>query len=121
MLDSVEDCGLGGRGGLPALLTQADVGLYFMDDTLLNRTKCPVKLADMVMLGIPVVGEAVGQVPEYVVNGKTGLLRASGDVTGLIEDIVCLLKDSEKRMLLRKTAVTITRPISVGHVRQMYY
>ena len=97
LLDSVEDVGWVEESDLPALLTQADVGLYFMDDTLLNRTKCPVKLADMVMLGIPVVGEAVGQVPEYVVNGQTGLLRASGDVDGLIEDIVCLLKDSEKR------------------------
>ncbi|MBE2221087.1 MAG: glycosyltransferase, partial [Anaerolineae bacterium] len=78
-------------------LTQADVGLYFMDDTLLNRTKCPVKLADMVMLGIPVVGEAVGQVPEYVVNGQTGLLRVAGDVDGLIEDVVYLLINREKR------------------------
>ena len=97
LLDSVEDFGWVEESELPALLTQADVGLYFMDDTLLNRTKCPVKLADMVMLGIPVVGEAVGQVPEYVVNSQTGLLRASGDVDGLIEDVVCLLKDSEKR------------------------
>jgi glycosyltransferase involved in cell wall biosynthesis len=97
LLDCVEGIGWVKESELPALLTQADVGLYFMDDTLLNRTKCPVKLADMVMLGIPIVGEAVGQVPEYVVNGQTGLLRATGDVDGLIEDVVYLLKDSEKR------------------------
>jgi len=97
LLDCVDDVGWVKESELSALLTQADVGLYFMDDTLLNRTKCPVKLADMVMLGIPVVGEAVGQVPEYVINGQTGLLRVSEDVDGLIEDVVCLLKDSEKR------------------------
>ena len=97
LLDCVEDVGWVKESELPALLTQADVGLYFMDDTLLNRTKCPVKLADMLMLGIPVVGEAVGQVPEYVVNGQTGLLRASGDVDGLIEDVLHLLTNPEKR------------------------
>ena len=97
LLDCVEDFGWVKESELPALLTQADIGLYFMDDTLLNRTKCPVKLADMLMLGIPVVGEAVGQVPEYVVNGQTGLLRASGDVDGLIEDVLHLLTNREKR------------------------
>jgi len=105
LLDCVEDVGWVKESELSTLLTQADVGLYFMDDTLLNRTKCPVKLADMVMLGIPVVGEAVGQVPEYVINGQTGLLRVSEDVDGLIEDVVCLLKDSEKRDYFGENAI----------------
>lgn len=104
LLDCVEDVGWVKEAELPALLTQADVGLYFMDDTLLNRTKCPVKLADMVMLGIPVVGEAVGQVPEYVVNGETGLLRPPGDTHGLIQDVVGLLKDAEKRHYFAENA-----------------
>jgi glycosyltransferase involved in cell wall biosynthesis len=104
LLDAVEDVGWVEEAELPALLTQADVGLYFMDDTLLNRTKCPVKLADMVVLGIPVVGEAVGQVPEYVINGQTGLLRANSDMEGLIEDVVCLLNDAEKRQVFGKNA-----------------
>ena len=104
LLDCVEDVGWVKESTLPGLLTQADVGLYFMDDTLLNRTKCPVKLADMVMLGIPVVGEAVGQVPEYVLNGQTGLLRSPGDVAGLIQDIVSLLKDTEKRNYFAENA-----------------
>lgn len=97
LLDCVEDVGWVAEADLPALLTQAHVGLYFMDDSLLNRTKCPVKLADMVMLGIPVVGEDVGQVPEYVLNGKTGLLRPSGDVAGLTADIIHLLTDTTQR------------------------
>ena len=36
---------------LPLLLSSVDVGIYLMDDTLLNRTKCPVKLADMIAYG----------------------------------------------------------------------
>ena len=82
---------------LPHMLSAADVGLYLMDDTLLNRSKCPVKLADMLSLGLPLVAEAVGQVPEYVVHGKTGYLRPSGDVTGLATDLIELLQNKKQR------------------------
>ena len=104
LLEAVEDVGWVKETYLPARLSQADVGLYFMDDTLLNRTKCPVKLADMVMLGIPVVGEAVGQVPEYVVHGKTGLLRPTGDVEGLTADLIHLLTHEEERQKFSNNA-----------------
>lgn len=82
---------------LPATLAAADVGLYLMDDTLLNRTKCPVKLADMLNVGLPVVAEAVGQTPEYVVHQHTGLLYPSGDVEGIAAGLISLLQDTEAR------------------------
>jgi glycosyltransferase involved in cell wall biosynthesis len=78
---------------LPSLFAAADVGIYLMDDTLLNRAKCPVKLADMLSLGVPVVAEAVGQVTEYVIQGQSGLLRPSGDTAGLAEDLIYLLQN----------------------------
>ena len=82
---------------LPAVLAAADVGLYLMDDTLINRTKCPVKLADMAAVGLPIVAEAVGQVSEYVINGRTGLLRETGDTKGIASDLVTLLQDTAQR------------------------
>jgi glycosyltransferase involved in cell wall biosynthesis len=85
---------------LPHVLAAADAGLYLMDDTLLNRTKCPVKLADMLAVGLPVVAEAVGQVPEYVVQDGTGRLRTSGDVEGLAADLIELLQDERTRARL---------------------
>ena len=97
LLDAVEDAGWVEEEALPALLSRADVGLYLMEDTLLNRAKCPVKLADMLALGIPVVGEAVGQVSEYVRHGQTGLLRPSGDTAGLTADLIHLLTEPEER------------------------
>ncbi|MBP6471615.1 MAG: glycosyltransferase, partial [Chloroflexi bacterium] len=97
LLDAVVDAGWVDEAELPALLSRADVGLYLMEDTLLNRAKCPVKLADMLALGIPVVGEAVGQVGEYVRHGQTGLLRPSGDTAGLTADLIHLLSEPEER------------------------
>lgn len=95
--DAVEETGWLAEDVLPAVLGSTDIGLYLMDDTLLNRTKCPVKLADMAALGLPVVGEAVGQVPEYVIHGQTGLLRPSGAVDALAADSVRLLQDAAER------------------------
>ena len=77
------DLGWVDEADLPLLLRSCDVAIYLMDDTLINRCKCPVKLADLIAAGVPVAAEDVGQVPEYVINGATGLLRPSGDSAGL--------------------------------------
>lgn len=100
LLDCFVDVGWLPEAELPAALAAADVGLYLMEDTLLNRTKCPVKLADMLAVGVPVVAEAVGQVPEYVQPGRTGLLCPSGDVAGLAAGLVHLLSDEALRRRL---------------------
>ena len=97
LLEAVVDAGWVELAQLPATLAAADVGLYLMDDTLLNRTKCPVKLADLLVAGVPVVAEAVGQVAEYVRDGRTGALCATGDVTGIVNAVVALLAEPEKR------------------------
>ena len=91
--DAVRDAGWVELAELPATLAAADAGLYLMDDTLLNRAKCPVKLADMLAAGVPVAAEAVGQTAEYVRHGQTGALCASGDVAGLVAATVALLAE----------------------------
>ena len=83
LLDAFIDVGWLQEHELPLYLKSADVGLYLMDDTLLNRTKCPVKLADMVAMGLPVVAESGGEVKLYVVHQKNGLLFESGEVNRL--------------------------------------
>lgn len=97
LMDAIIDAGWVELDQLPATLAAADVGIYMMDDTLLNRTKCPVKLADMLVAGVPVVAEAVGQVSEYVRDRQTGVLAASGDVQGLTTAATELLKDPATR------------------------
>lgn len=105
LLKAMTDVGWVEPEKLPDVLGQADVGIYLMDDTLLNRTKCPVKLADMLTAGVPVVAEAVGQVGEYVVHGRTGLLRPSGDIVGLTADLIHLLQNPAECQRLAEGAV----------------
>jgi glycosyltransferase involved in cell wall biosynthesis len=58
----------------------------------------------MLSVGLPVVAEAVGQVPEYVIQDKTGLLRQSGDSAGIASDLVALLGDKKLRERLGQRA-----------------
>lgn len=106
LLDCFLDVGWTDPAELPALLGAADVGIYLMNDTLLNRTKCPVKLADMLAIGVPVVGERVGQVTEYVVHGRTGLLFPSGDIDGVARGLIHLLQTSAARAEMAQSART---------------
>lgn len=104
LIDAVVNTGWVDLAQLPGTLAAADASLYLMDDTLLNRAKCPVKLADMLAAGVPVVAEAVGQVNEYVRDGRSGALRASGDVAGLVAAAVELLANGAKRERMAETA-----------------
>lgn len=78
---------------LPDCLAAADAALYLFDDTLINRTKCPAKLAELAVCGIPIAAERVGQIAEYLQHGESGLLVESGDVDGLIQAAQLLLTD----------------------------
>lgn len=104
LLGHVTDLGWLAENDLPDTLAAADVGLYLMDDNLLNRTKCPVKLADMLAAGVPIVAEQVGQVSEYVQHQQTGWLCPSGDVAGVTAGLIHLLQNPPIRHQLSKQA-----------------
>lgn len=89
---------------LPNHFHAADVALYPLDDTLLNRTKCPVKLLDLLVAGVPVVADGVGQAKEYVVDGHTGVLVAPGDARAMAEAAAALLGDPPRRAAMGEAA-----------------
>lgn len=80
---------------LPDCLAAADAAIYLFDDSLLNRTKCPAKLAELAAAGLPLAAERVGQIGEYLVHNESGLLVSSGDVDGLVGAAERLLTDRE--------------------------
>lgn len=54
-----------------------------------------VTMCEAMAMGIPVVGYRVGAVPEYVVDGVSGILVTQGDIEGLRHGITRLLVDRE--------------------------
>jgi glycosyltransferase involved in cell wall biosynthesis len=96
--------GFGTPLNLPACFAAADVAIYPFDDTLLNRTKCPVKLLDLLAAGVPVVADAVGQIAEVVVDGVTGRLVRPGDDVALVGAVLDLLSNPVRLAEMRPAA-----------------
>jgi N-acetyl-alpha-D-glucosaminyl L-malate synthase BshA len=61
--------------------------------------------------GVPVIGSAIGGIPEVVADGETGLLFPVGDVEGMARGALSLLEDEERmartRLAARARAVTL--------------
>lgn len=89
---------------LPAHFAAADVAIYPYDDTLINRSKCAVKLIDLMAAGVPVVADDVGQNGEYIVHGDSGLLVPAGDTDAFARNVVRLLQDESLRERLGEGA-----------------
>jgi glycosyltransferase involved in cell wall biosynthesis len=102
--ESVRDVGWQSFEALAPYFALADVALYPMQDTLLNRAKCPVKLADYLQLGLAVVGESVGMVQEYLGEGA-GVLIPPGDDGAFVAATVVLLQDKGRAATLGAAAL----------------
>ena len=59
---------------LPSYLAAADVALYPFSDNLINRSKCPAKLTEILRAGLPAVADNIGQLAEYIKPGVSGIL-----------------------------------------------
>jgi glycosyltransferase involved in cell wall biosynthesis len=110
---------LAGRAGLGARLVYAgwreppelldyfaaaDLAICPLEDTLLNRCRCPAKIADLMAGGVPVVAESVGEVGEYIQHLSSGYLVTPGDQAAFVEGIVRLLEDEALRSALGRQA-----------------
>jgi len=59
--------------------------------------------------GLPVVATKVGGIPDIVESNRTGLLVDQGDVQGLAEALVSLLRESNRRARMGKAAHEFAR------------
>jgi glycosyltransferase involved in cell wall biosynthesis len=89
--------GLGTPDNLPHYFARADLALYPFDDTLVNRTKCPVKLLDLMAAGIPVVADAVGEIAQVIQHGVSGCLIPSGDDEAFAAAVTALITHPAQR------------------------
>ena len=96
---------------LPGYFAASDVAIFPFDDTWINRTKCSVKLIDLLASGVPVVADAVGQNLEYVVDGESGLLVLPEDDAAFADAVVRLLAEPDLRAQLGAAAVRRMREV----------
>jgi glycosyltransferase involved in cell wall biosynthesis len=89
---------------IPALLVAADVALAPMNDTLINRARCSAKLLELMAAGLPIVAGRVGQVAEYIEDGRSGVLVPPGDPAALARAALALLADAPRRAQLGQAA-----------------
>jgi len=81
-----------------------DVAVYPFEDTLINRSKCPAKLTELMVSKVPVVAEGVGQISEYIQHDQSGLLTPPGHQQAFANYVITLLRDEDKRKTLGATA-----------------
>jgi glycosyltransferase involved in cell wall biosynthesis len=82
----------------------ADLAICPLEDSLLNRCRCPAKITDLMAAGVPVVAESVGEVGRYIQHLSSGLLVTPGDQDAFAEGIVRLLEDEALRSALGRQA-----------------
>ncbi|GAA3930700.1 hypothetical protein GCM10022383_06650 [Microbacterium soli] len=64
----------------------------------------PTVYMETAAFGVPAVGYRHAGVPEFVIEGETGLLADEGDVEALSEHIVALVSDPERRERMGRSA-----------------
>jgi glycosyltransferase involved in cell wall biosynthesis len=82
----------GARSDMPTIYAGADL---FALPTL--NDACPMVFLEAMAAGLPTVAVVSGGVPEMVVDGETGLLSQPGDVAGLANNLLALLRDPAMR------------------------
>lgn len=80
---------------IPDYLAAADLAIYPLDDTLINRAKCPAKLTELLVAGLAVVADRVGQAEEYIRDGVTGILTDPQQPEQMVAGVVRLLQEPE--------------------------
>ncbi|HJV36715.1 glycosyltransferase family 4 protein [Geomonas sp.] len=89
---------------IPDYLAAGDVAIYPFADTLVNRTKCPAKLTELLLAERAVVADRVGQLAEYIRDGQSGILCDPDNWQEMAARTVELLASPERRRLLGKEA-----------------
>jgi len=90
----------GRRDDIPDILAAADIVVLTSD----RDEGVPQSLTQAMVMARPVVAAPVGGIPELVIDGKTGLLAATGDAGSFVANIERLLQDNSLRIRLGAAA-----------------
>lgn len=94
---------------LPRQMAECALAVYPMDDTLLNRSKSPVKLLELLGAGVPVVADRVGEAKEFIRHQETGWLVDRGNPEAFAAAVISLLRAPALRARLGSAAARDVR------------
>jgi glycosyltransferase involved in cell wall biosynthesis len=86
------------------VVAAADVATFPYPDNAVYRAKCSARIIDFMAAGKAILSSAVGQNPEYIINGESGVLTCAGDEQEYRTALERLLSDQDLRHRLGRTA-----------------
>ena len=86
------------RQDVPLYMAAADIGVACFEDNDITRCKSPLKIAEYMASGKPIVASDVGEVKNML--GGAGVITEAGNPEALAEGIIKLLKDEPLRKRL---------------------
>ena len=90
-------------------LSAADVLVLPMADNLIEKARFPVRLAEYLASGTPVVSNAVGEVREILSKFHCGLMSSPSDIEGFAQNIQTALDDQAISDTLGKRGMHVAR------------
>ena len=110
-------------GNVPSIETILPVGKVFLLPS--DPESFGLAALEAMACGVPVVGTSVGGLPEVVEDGKCGYLRPVGDVEGMAEATLSILRDPEKhaafsREARRRAVEEFPEESAVARYRKLY-
>lgn len=86
---------------IPAMLARMDIAVApYPPETAEQHYFSPLKIYEYFAAGLPVVASAIGQIPDVIEPGRTGLLVEPGDAAGLATALSRLIADPPMRRRL---------------------
>ena len=80
----------------------------------------PVVIVEAAAYGLAVIGSDLGAIPEFVTQGKTGLLHAPGDAHALAGAMKQLVENPHQAWQFGKNAAPLLATSSVEHMANEY-
>jgi glycosyltransferase involved in cell wall biosynthesis len=92
---------------VPYYTAMADVSTDPVNDDVVARARCPLKLFESMAVGTPVVTGDVGDRRNILGDGEAGVLVEAGDTQALAEGILAILEDSDLAHAAREAALRL--------------
>lgn len=87
------------------ILKQCDVGILLRDNSLINKVSCPLKFAEYLNAGLPVlISEGVGDTEEMINKYNIGTIIKRKDYSSAVKNLKLLLQETELRKRCKMVA-----------------